>query len=663
MKRAIKKFSVLIAVVLIMSVLAASMPFSFAATIPKSHTCAKELEELGVNLESFNQTLRQGLDNCETNIDISSYNIPRDADAYNLSLMITYVRYHLPEYINIKNIQGAATSTQIKRLVITYDEAMNTPEEFEPKREQLDTAISAMLEGIENSSLSDVEKALIVHDRLIDFVSYDKNVAAGTDVPDESYTMYGVFFNRVAVCDGYAKAYAYMLGRLGITALVVSSPLLQHAWNLVYIDGKPYYVDCTWDDPTGAYDGEILHNNFLRSENGIIETNHIKNGQIDYRDSRFDVTDTKYDNYYWQNSETAFQLVNGKIYYIDKTMSSLMCTDSADSLYSVASTWMISRYSYYPGNFSKLSSIGNSLFFSLPDGVYRYNTKTKRVKKIFTPDTSSLGDYQNIYGFRIEGRTFCVQISNNANLSENPINYSSQTHEYKRYSVNLDYDSAKGSVIIEGDLDELEDITLTASPTSGSTFKGFYTDGTTLLSDDDADSNPLTVEFELTGDMNITAVFESNGRIIGRVYSTLYKPAKAELFKADGEFVASYTIRNGGFQFNSLADGVYNLVISGDTLAGVKIENLTITGGETLDLRNSSNPLLKQIKTAIGDLNGDGFVDISDVSSLLNEDVYGKTVTDSLLEDINSDHSVGIADITILLLAENYGSGMKTIKY
>ena len=290
MKKAIKKISVLITVFLIISILASAMPLSFAASAPKTHTCAMELEEMGVNLESFDETLRQGLDRCDEYIDISSYSIQRDAELYNLSLLITYVRYHLPEYINVTNVQGAATSTKIVKLKITYDSTMNTPEKFSAKKAEMESVISTMLEGIENSSLSDVEKALIVHDRLIDFVSYDKNVAAGTTVPDESYTMYGVFFNRIAVCDGYAKAYAYMLGKLGIKALVVSSPLLKHAWNLVYIDGKPYYVDCTWDDPTGAYYGEILHDNFLRSESGLIETGHSKSGQIDYRDSRFNMT-------------------------------------------------------------------------------------------------------------------------------------------------------------------------------------------------------------------------------------------------------------------------------------------------------------------------------------------------------------------------------------
>ena len=662
MKKAIKLFSILVSVVIIMSVLAASLPLSVAADTPKTHTCAMELEEMGVNLESFDNTLRQGLDRCEQTIDISNYGIQRDAALYNLSLLITYVRYHLPEYINITNIQGAATSTQIVRLVITYDSELNTPEKYNAKKAQMENIISAMLEGVENSSLSDVEKALIVHDRLIDFVSYDKNVAAGTTVPDVSYTMYGVFFNRIAVCDGYAKAYAYMLNRLGIKTLVVSSPLLKHAWNLVYIDGKPYYVDCTWDDPTRAYYGEILHDNFLRSENGLIETGHSSSGQIDYRDSRFDVTDTKYDNYYWRVSETAFGLINGKLYYINKSTANLMCAGSDEALCSVNDAWMISKYSYYPGNHSKLSSIGNSLFFSLSDGIYRYNTKTKKLKKIFTPNTSSLGEYINVYGFRIEGRTFCCQLSNNANLIEDPINYYEQTYEYKQYSVNLNYDTAKGSVQIEGDLDELEDITLTASPKAGSEFKGFYVGGTTLLSDNDEDNNPLTVEFELTNDMDISAVFESNGRIIGRIYSTLYKPAKAELYTSDGSFVSSYTVRNGSFQFNSLSDGVYTIVISGDALAGVRIENLTISGGETLDLRNSSVPEIKQIKSPIGDLNHDGFVDISDISSILSEAVYGKSVS-SALEDINSDNSVGLEDITILLLADNYGKGIKTLSY
>ena len=49
-----------------------------------------------------------------------------------------------------------------------------------------------------NNNLSDVEKALLLHDRLAVLCEYDYNSTA------DQHNMYGVFVNQTAVCQGYA---------------------------------------------------------------------------------------------------------------------------------------------------------------------------------------------------------------------------------------------------------------------------------------------------------------------------------------------------------------------------------------------------------------------------------------------------------------------------
>ena len=61
--------------------------------------------------------------------------------------------------------------------------------------------------------------------------------------------------NRLAVCDGYSKAFQYLLYQAGVPCLFVTgqSQGEGHAWNLVQLDGAYYHVDITWDDP--VYNG------------------------------------------------------------------------------------------------------------------------------------------------------------------------------------------------------------------------------------------------------------------------------------------------------------------------------------------------------------------------------------------------------------------------
>ncbi|MBO6242002.1 MAG: hypothetical protein J6O61_14450 [Butyrivibrio sp.] len=93
------------------------------------------------------------------------------------------------------------------------------------------------------------EKALMLHDALA------KNVEYINDGEKERYTIIGPFVEKKAVCEGFAKAYKYLLERVGIQCLVVSGtaddPTIHtdnpHAWNMVKIEGEWCHVDVTFD--------------------------------------------------------------------------------------------------------------------------------------------------------------------------------------------------------------------------------------------------------------------------------------------------------------------------------------------------------------------------------------------------------------------------------
>ena len=68
---------------------------------------------------------------------------------------------------------------------------------------------------------------------------------------DNAHDMYGCLVEGISVCEGYSKAYSYIMQKCGIPVAYISGVAdgELHAWNIVKIDGKWYHVDCTWGDP------------------------------------------------------------------------------------------------------------------------------------------------------------------------------------------------------------------------------------------------------------------------------------------------------------------------------------------------------------------------------------------------------------------------------
>ena len=649
-----KVLSVMLVIVLVLSFLPCSSVFSFAEQPVTPQTCAAELEAMGVDLEQLKSTLRTGLENCEKMINISAFSVPYSERG--MDLINNYINGYMPEYFHICSTGAASYDASVMNyFVVYYADEMNTATAFAAARAEVEATTQQMLQGIAgNEALSEAEKALLVHDRLISYTSYDRCVLEGESVPDASRTIYGVFHNRTAVCEGYSKAYCYLLNQIGIPTMYVSSDLMDHAWNIVYIDNVPYYVDCTWDDPIPSYEGNVRHTNFLRSASGIVATGHSEGGEIDYAPG-FDMNNTAYDNAYWQNSNTEFQLVGNKLYYLDNAAGALKSATTGETLCAAADQWYISQYGYYATNFARLDAIGEELFFSLSESIYRYNISTGKCKKIFTPDSAQFGDYYRIYGFKCEGRTMYCYLGNDANCNLDTVENYLITHEYAQYALTVDCDAAQGSVEVTGEPNELADILLTATPQAGYNFSGFYVGGTMLI-DDDPDSNPLTVGFELTGDTAITALFKresGSGTLRGVVnMSGIYKELTAKLLLGQSVVDTATVTPNGGFVFENLPEGDYTLQIGGSAVLVTTVTGIHISSNTVTDLRSSSNPALRRISLAQGDVNADKVVDIGDISRLLGKEVFGGE--GNFVEDMNIDGKVDILDISILLQSENF---------
>jgi len=117
-------------------------------------------------------------------------------------------------------------------------------------QEEIEIAIDAFLATVD-PHLSEYEKVRLVYEYLILNTSYN------LDAPDHQ-NIYSVFVNRESVCAGISRAAQLLLTRLGIFATYItgdayvpgtSEAPVAHAWNLVRVNGKYYYLDVTWGIP------------------------------------------------------------------------------------------------------------------------------------------------------------------------------------------------------------------------------------------------------------------------------------------------------------------------------------------------------------------------------------------------------------------------------
>lgn len=92
---------------------------------------------------------------------------------------------------------------------------------------------------------SDYEKALWLHDWLLNQLEYDRSLKWSSA---ESALTRGL-----GTCQAYESAYAKLLTAVGIENAETRDTADGHTWNAMKLDGKWYQVDCTWDDKHDNY--------------------------------------------------------------------------------------------------------------------------------------------------------------------------------------------------------------------------------------------------------------------------------------------------------------------------------------------------------------------------------------------------------------------------
>ncbi len=186
---------------------------------------------------------------------------------------------------------------RVSRLLPMYLETWTNEESVEA----FEAAADALLQKSgARAEMSDYDKALMLHNALAEHIVYDeealKAYQAAEEITDADqweaemerlekiygcvHTAYGALVNGRAVCDGYSKAYQYLLYQVGILSHVATGTGNGggHAWNLVRLDGDWYYTDLTWDDNK---DGPVFYGNFnMTTKQSELGTHVITSGLL-----------------------------------------------------------------------------------------------------------------------------------------------------------------------------------------------------------------------------------------------------------------------------------------------------------------------------------------------------------------------------------------------
>ena len=219
----------------------------------------------------------------QSTVDLSDYDIAAE-DA--VALFSAVAKYYPSEYSLITagdfsyRIVVSPNLDRIMSIRFYYGSDVKLSD-YQRRVKELNAEIDALVAKTEG--MTDFEKVLYLHDYIVLHSEYDLELLAymeenngmlSGEMYSEKYTEYSILVNGTGVCGSYALAYRAVLNAAGVECLYLSSREMNHAWNLVQLDGKWYHVDCCWDDPVPDTYGTARRTYFLRTDAEIMELRH-----------------------------------------------------------------------------------------------------------------------------------------------------------------------------------------------------------------------------------------------------------------------------------------------------------------------------------------------------------------------------------------------------
>lgn len=235
---------------------------------PRVRTLATTSSSTASNLQELKTLLHTGLQNRQTPINIlytgSKADLTKGLDTGVAGLTEVYESVLAEDdYLNF-NIKSTSYGYNGYEGQINVSFTMVYQTTLEQEN-YVDQQVTSILSTIIVPSMNQHQKEKAIHDYIIRNVAYDESYSPS------SHSAYAALYNKKAVCQGYALLAYKMLDEAGISVRCVfgTGHSESHLWNLVYLDGNWYHLDCTWDDPIPDTPGKIRYNYYNLSDQEI----------------------------------------------------------------------------------------------------------------------------------------------------------------------------------------------------------------------------------------------------------------------------------------------------------------------------------------------------------------------------------------------------------
>ena len=386
-----------------------------------SGTVAPLLAPLGIsdeNWEGAKEALLAGFRQRKDSIDLSAYSLPRGV----LSQLVGTIVNREPEFYYV--VQSFQYGYNDAGLVVYLRPTYYSADQRDPAA--YEAAIEAAVKDAVRADMTDLEKLLALHDYLITHCAYDQSLTM--------VTAYDALVSGSAVCQGYTMAYRALLDRVGIDSTVVASEAMNHAWNLVELDGNWYHVDVTWDDPAPDLQGQVNHRFFLLSDEAIATVTYDGDSNLHYGWEQICICDdTRFDEgQYWTPIRSRILFGKDQVACIQDGGTDLEVVLRGRSngaltlLHTQQAQWALSGLTgvYYEKAFSGLSLDGGDYYFHTQTGVFRLSADGQDCAQVYTSERS-------IYGSTVESGILRLSLASDPKGTDLTL----ESHILTRYGV------------------------------------------------------------------------------------------------------------------------------------------------------------------------------------------------------------------------------------
>lgn len=191
------------------------------------------------------QDMEQILGNLREKVKLSEAGLKAGLDETDVDRIFQCVLDDHPELFYVEGYSYTKYTRGNRTVAIEFTGTYNQDKEtIYARKQEIEDAVTEVLKAAGQLE-DDYEKIKYVYEFLIENTEYDLE-------SEDNQNIYSVFANQASVCQGYAKAFQYLMNRLNVECALVQGKVAStgegHAWNLVRSAGAYYYVDPTWGD-------------------------------------------------------------------------------------------------------------------------------------------------------------------------------------------------------------------------------------------------------------------------------------------------------------------------------------------------------------------------------------------------------------------------------